>query len=134
MAPISGGKLQQIDLKNKQQDNIPVMGSNKNGNLLDCCNYLDDNRDSYQLGIREEVIMKTIFLILILLMPLTAIADESFRDKYGDPSGGSSRNGNITDYRNKYGDPSGSVTDEGNGQYTIRDQNGDIVGEVDRDE
>ena len=95
MVPISGGKLQQIDLKNKQQDNIPVMGSEKNGNLLDCCNYLDDNRDSYQLGIREEVIMKTIFLILILC---------------------------------------GSVTDEGNGQYTIRDQNGDIVGEVDRAE
>ena len=110
------------------------MGSEKNGNLLDCCNYLDDNLDSYQLAIREEVIMKTIFLILILLMPLTAIADESFRDKYGDPGGGSSRNGNITDYRNKYGDPSGSVTDEGNGQYTIRDQSGDIVGEVDRAE
>jgi hypothetical protein len=110
------------------------MGGEKNGNLSDSCNYLDDNRDSYQLGIGEEVIMKTIFLILILLMPLTAIADESFRDKYGDPSGGSSRNGNITDYHNKYGDPSGSVTDEGNGQYTIRDQNGDIVGEVDRDE
>ena len=87
--------MQQIDLKNKQQDNIPVMGSEKNGNLLDCCNYQDDNRDSYQLGIREEVIMKTIFLILILC---------------------------------------GSVTDEGNGQYTIRDQNGDIVGEVDRAE
>ena len=50
MAPISGGKLQQIDLKNKQQDNIPVMGSEKNGNLLDSCNYLDDNRDSYQRG------------------------------------------------------------------------------------
>ncbi len=110
------------------------MGSEKNGNHLDSCNYLDDNRDSYQLGVSEEVIMKTIFLILILLMPLTAIADESFRDKYGDPGGGSSRNGNITDYRNKYGDPSGSVTDEGNGQYTIRDQNGDIAGEVDRDE
>ena len=71
------------------------MGSEKNGNLLDSCNHLDDNRDSYQLGIREEVIMKTIFLILILC---------------------------------------GSVTDEGNGQYTIRDQNGDIVGEVDRAE
>jgi hypothetical protein len=123
-----------MDQQNNQRCNLPVTGSNKNGNLLDSCNYLDDNRDSHQLGIREEVIMKTIFLILILLMPLTAIADESFRDKYGHPSGGSSTNGNITDYRNKYGDPSGSVTNEGNGQYTIRDQNGDIVGEVDRDE
>jgi hypothetical protein len=38
MAPISGGKLQQIDLQNRQQDNkdnIPVMGSKKNGNSLE---------------------------------------------------------------------------------------------------
>ncbi len=78
--------------------------------------------------------MKYVVAIMLLLLPTLAIADETFRNSYSDIVGGSSRNGDTTDYRNKYGNYAGSETDEGNSQFTIRDKYGDISGSIDREE
>lgn len=67
-------------------------------------------------------------LLIMLLLPILAQADEIFRDRYGDVIGSSTRHGDTTDYWDRYGDYTGSETKDNNGQYTIRNSWGDVVG------